>query len=78
MLATTVTPATLAEMYRNEDDDPATAIGYELGSTTEPEYYVLPACACEVDRDRSGRKTAASSCGSRPGARASPATAART
>jgi hypothetical protein len=48
VLAATSTAVTLAEMYREEGSDPAAALGYSLGSTSDPEGFDLPAAAFEV------------------------------
>lgn len=51
MLAATSTGVTLADMYREEGSDPATALGYSLGSTSDPEGFDLPAVAYDVARN---------------------------
>jgi hypothetical protein len=42
------TGGTLADIYREEGSDPATALGFSLGTTSDPEHFQLPRFSLHV------------------------------
>ena len=55
-METRPTAGTLADIYRAEASDPATALGYSLGTTSDPENFRLPRWSLHVVAERDIRR----------------------
>ena len=55
-METRPTGGTLADIYRAEASDPATALGYSLGTTSDPENFRLPRYSLHVVAERDVRR----------------------